>query len=280
MVYTRPLPDPEELSRLYRDEYYGRAGARALSWDGARRALHAVVMRDRCRSARGVEPGRALDVGCGDGDFLAHLRRRGWEVIGLELSAAAAGRARERGLEVREVELEGAGFAPASFDLVTLWHVLEHLPDPRRALREVRRILKPGGRLVLEVPDVASPTFRLCGESWFPLDVPRHLQHFEPRTLRRLLVMTGFEPVATKRLHAMDSVLAAISFVQRLRLLGERRGEHYFVTDFRRASAGRKLLFALVGPAIAAAAVPYSLLATALSGHGETLRVRAAPVRT
>ncbi len=277
MVYTRPLPGPDELSRLYRDEYYGRPRARPLSWDGARRALHAVVMRDRCRSVGGVAPGRALDVGCGDGDFLAHLRRRGWQVVGLELSAAAAGRARERGVEVREEELEAAGFAPGSFDLVTLWHVLEHLPDPRRALEEARRVLRPGGLLVLEVPNISSPTFRLCGERWFPLDVPRHLQHFDPRSLERILALSGFEPLGWRNLHAMDWVLAAISFVDRLGVLGRRRGEHYFVTDLRRAPAARKLLFALVAPAIAVGAVPYSLLATALSGHGETLRVRAAP---
>ncbi len=136
--------------------------------------------------------GRLLDVGCGSGLYLRAMRRLGWQVSGVELSAKAAAYAREAlGLDVREGSLEEAGFPDEHFDVVTLWHVLEHLPSPRRTLQEVVRVLKPDGILICEVPNIDSLQSRVMGHRWFHLDPPRHLYAFSPATLRAMLQAAG-----------------------------------------------------------------------------------------
>lgn len=271
--FVRPLPTEEELVTLYGDDYYGEQEPAILSWDRLRLALHSTVLWHRRQTLRWRSPGRLLDVGCGDGDFLAALEKRGWEVHGCEFSRTAAGLARSKGIEVHQGPLSSAGYPAGFFDVVTLWHVLEHLPEPARDLTVVHRLLKDDGLLVIEVPDSASPTFHLCGRSWFPLDVPRHLQHFTPTTLDAMLDRAGLRVQRRQRFHPFDFILAAVSFVDRLGLLGERQGAHYFVDDFRRASLMNKGLFLLAGFPLLLAAVPYSLIATGLGGHGETVRL-------
>jgi 2-polyprenyl-3-methyl-5-hydroxy-6-metoxy-1,4-benzoquinol methylase len=137
-----------------------------------------------------------LDVGCNLGTFLAALRdRTGCSVLGLEPAPTPAQYAREHfHLDAREACLEDVAdsFAPASFDLITLWHVLEHLWAPRRDLQIIRTLLKPGGTLIVEVPNFGDPLRRLFGSSWAYVDVPRHLLHFTPRTLRNVLEEAGF----------------------------------------------------------------------------------------
>jgi SAM-dependent methyltransferase len=139
---------------------------------------------------------RVLDVGCNLGSFLAVLRDRiGCSVAGLEPAPIPAKYAREHfHLDVREACLDDLAdsFAPASFDLITLWHVMEHLWAPRRDLDIVRSLLKPGGTLIVEVPNFADPLCRLFGSSWAYVDVPRHLLHFTPRSLRNFLEDAGF----------------------------------------------------------------------------------------
>jgi 2-polyprenyl-3-methyl-5-hydroxy-6-metoxy-1,4-benzoquinol methylase len=139
---------------------------------------------------------RVLDVGCNLGSFLAALRdRTGCSVAGLEPAPTPAKYAREHfHLDVREACLDdvAGSFGPASFDLITLWHVVEHLWEPRRDLHIVRSLLKPGGTLIVEVPNFDDPLRRLFGRSWSYIDVPRHLLHFTPRTLRNFLEEAGF----------------------------------------------------------------------------------------
>ena len=133
-----------------------------------------------------------VDVGCGDGTFLDALRRKGWDVYGTELSDAIAATARDRlGDRVRAGEIQESGFAPASFDLITFWHVLEHLEAPDRALLEARRLLNAEGRIVIAVPNIESWQAQRFGNVWLHLDVPRHRWHFSPRTLAALADRCG-----------------------------------------------------------------------------------------
>jgi SAM-dependent methyltransferase len=144
--------------------------------------------------------GRALDVGCGPGVFLEVLRAQGWEVAGVEPSARARAAAASRlgpGV-VLPGTLADARFAPASFDLVTFWDVLEHLPDPLGALRAARELLAPGGRLVIETQDVRSRAARLLGRRWHHYKHAEHLVHFHRGTLRRALEASGFEPLSMR----------------------------------------------------------------------------------
>jgi SAM-dependent methyltransferase len=134
-------------------------------------------------------PGALLDVGCGDGAFLARAEARGWTTAGLETSAEAAARARAsvRG-PILGMPLEQAALA-SDFDVVTFWDCLEHLVDPAAALRRVAARMRTGGVLAITMPNAAGTESRLWGRRWPYLDLGRygHLHHFTPRSLRRLV---------------------------------------------------------------------------------------------
>ncbi len=144
--------------------------------------------------SRNLEPGaKVLDVGCGRGVLLGELADRGFEVHGQEIIAEAARGADPRA-EIRIASsVAEAGYEDASLDEVIIWHVFEHLRDPRGSLEAVHRALKPGGRLVVAVPNFESAQARWTGAAWFHLDLPRHLYHFPASALRRLLSEVGFE---------------------------------------------------------------------------------------
>jgi len=160
-----------------------------------------------------VKPGgRLLEVGCGTGDLLAGVRDLGWTVTGVDFDAAAVAVARRRGLEVREGDLTSQRFPDASFDAVTMFHLFEHVPDPRALLVECYRILAPGGRIVIVTPNPRSRGHRRFGVSWMGLDPPRHLHLFPPEVLRREAERAGFR-VETLRTTLRDAeVMCAGSF--------------------------------------------------------------------
>lgn len=135
--------------------------------------------------------GRLLDVGCGNGAWVAHMRAGGWDAEGIDLDAAAVQAGRAAGLPVRVASVDDA--EPAAFDAVTLSHVLEHVPDPIGFLRACARALRPGGRLWIASPNLASTGHRRFGRHWLHLDPPRHLVLFGPRALQRALATAGLE---------------------------------------------------------------------------------------
>ncbi len=138
-------------------------------------------------------PGRLLDVGCGDGYFLLGMKRRGWEVRGVELNEKVAAFARDRlGLDVgdgAEHEVEWGG----PFDCITLFGVLEDVDDPNACLQRCHENLAPGGLLVVQTHNIRSWEARYFGASWFNVETPRHVWHFSPATLNRLLGNNRFQ---------------------------------------------------------------------------------------
>jgi SAM-dependent methyltransferase len=153
------------------------------------------------------EDGVVLDVGCGGGLFLSMLAERGAErVLGLDSSLDAAQAAwRQYRVPVLSVNLSRAPLAPSSCAAITMFHVLEHLYDPAAYLKAAHRLLRPQGRLVVQVPNAACWQFLLFGERWNGIDVPRHLIDFREPDLLALLDRCGFEPLRTKHFSVRDN---------------------------------------------------------------------------
>jgi SAM-dependent methyltransferase len=148
-----------------------------------------------------LPPGaRVLDVGCGGGRYLDHLRRRGFAAEGTEVDVALAEQLRrEHGFVVHAGELEELPLEEGGYDAVTLWWVLEHTHDPVRTLRAAARLLRPGGLAVVSVQNFDSLGRRVFGRYWQHLDLPGHLQHFDPRSLERALREASFDAVRIRQ---------------------------------------------------------------------------------
>jgi SAM-dependent methyltransferase len=181
-------PHPADLGRYYGKHYYGgRHGV--TSKFCARRRLRFLE-----RTAHNSTQKRLLDVGCGDGSFLLAARETGWKVMGTEMSPSPA---RDFGLDVRQALDHIAD--TERFDCVTMWHSLEHMKDIKSTLILVARHLAPQGHLIIAVPNTSSLQAKLFGPRWLHLDVPRHLYHFDPGSLRFILEDAGFRVHHTKR---------------------------------------------------------------------------------
>jgi len=199
LVSTRP--QPEDISRYYPDEYepHNLKPERG-GWARLMRILQRFV-------ASPVPPelkrskGKFLDIGCGTGVFLKELQTAGWEVHGVDISEKAIAVAREKlGLKnVKVGTLEGVRYPDEFFDVINMSHLIEHLPDPLGTLKEVKRVLRFGGCLVVTTPNFASVGARIFRGFWFPLDTPRHLYLFSPQTIKLLFGKVGGLEVIRER---------------------------------------------------------------------------------
>lgn len=192
MVYMEPRPDDESLMGFYPREYWGGRV------DGAGELVRAVEERLkegyklRAVGIAGLTGGRVLDIGCGRGEFIALLAARGFDTAGLEPGEEAARRGREAGLNIMHGGVGSVTIPDANFDAVTMWHVLEHMPQPLAALSEVKNMLRPGGRLIVALPDFGGWQATRYGSGWFGIDAPRHLSHFTRETFTAMAGKAGF----------------------------------------------------------------------------------------
>lgn len=220
LVYLNPQPEWSDLEYFYGSDYYTNIDG------GSRRPNIAYrVLRKLKRAVMGpLRPqffhfekreGRFLDIGCGNAAYEGYVMSDypGWEFYAVEPSHASAVLAkRVPHLNVFEGLLEDAQYPADFFDVILMSHSLEHTFDPCAALREVRRILRPGGRVVIKVPNFMSPSRRIFGEYWYHLDAPRHLFHFMPVVLSAMLRNVGFE-IDSVRFEALSgSVLRSIAY--------------------------------------------------------------------
>jgi SAM-dependent methyltransferase len=204
-----PMPPPEELSGYYPPSYwFAPDGSAAARLEESYRRL---VLRDHVRfvehALRGSKArGTLLDVGAGGGLFLGMMKERGFRVAALDFSQDAARVAWKRqGVPSVCALLERPPLRRGSFACVTMFHVLEHLPDPRVYVSAARDLLAPDGRLVVQVPNAASWQARLLGKAWNGLDVPRHLFDFRESDLARLLQSCGFQVLRRKHFSLRDN---------------------------------------------------------------------------
>lgn len=199
-VYLMPAPEESELDKYYPPRYYTRASGAVAVTDAVRQGME-TGFRYRLRTLSSLRPagGTMLDIGCGDGHFISFLRRHNWDAWGAEMSGAACSYAVEKlGLPPDRVicgDILKASLPEGHFDLITMYDVLEHLPDPRAVIGACEKLLKPGGRLFIQVPNLDSLGRRLMGPFWIHIDVPRHISHYTARTLR--LLFRGWDDVRT-----------------------------------------------------------------------------------
>lgn len=196
-VYVTPLPSEQYLHQHY--QTYLPAGEvhiaqwRTMMVNVFQRSLKAIEAK------RGRNKGALLDIGCGYGSFLEIARESGWDVYGLEPCAHARAYAESRSLNVASEDLFTRAYKREMFDVITLFYVLEHLPDPLKYLKEINRILKPGGLLLVRVPH-STPLVKFLEMLKIPnkiYDVPSHLSDFSPNTIALVLGRTGFGEIHT-----------------------------------------------------------------------------------
>ncbi len=192
LVRVDPRPVLESTRHVYEGDTYGfvRSSRTDAFVDGVPHATR--ILREL---ANIVRPGRLLEVGSATGEFLAAAWECGWQTHGVELSPHAAAVARRRGLDVTVGTLGDAQLPAASFDVVTMLDVIEHLVDPLAELREVYRVLRPGGLLCVETPNWKSVYRHLLGQRWAALQPRLHLLYLDARTASRLLDLAGFEVI-------------------------------------------------------------------------------------
>jgi len=272
LIRLDPQPAPEELAHYYPANYWFVPDETSASrWEEVYRGF---VLRDHVRfvtqALRGSSArGPLLDVGCGGGLFLGLMRKRGVKVIGFDYSRDAAAIAwRRQQVPALCGRLEHTPFHAESFAGVTMFHVLEHLYDPRAYLLAAHRVLEPDGRLVAQVPNAACWQFRLLGHRWNGIDVPRHLIDFRDGDVERLVESCGFEVVRRKYFSLRDNPAGlASSLAPSLDPMARR-------VRRQTETSGLRLAKDLIYLAMVAAAAPLTALEAACRA-GSTIMIEA-----
>ena len=186
LVLLKDPPLPSEMAQHYGpdyDRFIGRAGASPRRWQTQKEVI-----------SRYKAGGALLDLGCNSGSFLESMKDPEWQLFGIEMSAEAARKAQARSDgQVFVGDILEANFAPESFDVITCFDVLEHVYEPRNVMAKVRKWLKPQGVFYLVVPNIDSAAVRIFQSYWYGLELPRHLTHFSPDSLRVMLSAEGLE---------------------------------------------------------------------------------------
>jgi SAM-dependent methyltransferase len=209
LIRIHPRPTPRELTGYYPPTYWFEPLGNTA--DRLEEYYRRFVLRDHVRFVKRAieasgENGVVLDVGCGGGLFLRMLKERGVAVAGLDFSLEAASIAwRMNRVPAVCGNLSNAPFTPGSCRAITMFHVLEHLYDPTAYLESAHALLRPNGRLVIQVPNAACWQFLLLGQNWSGVDIPRHLLAFRTSDLEVLLDRCGFEPVRFKHFSLRDN---------------------------------------------------------------------------
>lgn len=203
LVWLSMPPKAEEMQRHYTDAYDDLISAAGESSPGRWRDRNAVLAMHK-------QSGVILDLGCSSGAFLQSLFGKGWNLFGIEMSEESARQAQAKsGANVFAGSILDAQFPPASFDAITCFDVFEHLYEPRRVMARVAEWLKPGGIFYVLVPNVDSAEARIFRSYWHGLELPRHLFHYSPASLRFLAESAGMCEVSleTRRNPAVGTSL-------------------------------------------------------------------------
>lgn len=186
MLVTFPQPDLESLGRYYESEdYISHTDAKRSLFEKAYHFVKGIALKNKLKLINSQQPGKGkiLDIGAGTGDFLLVAKQNGWQTTGFEPSDKAREIAINKGISFvgQTAELESH-----SFDVISMWHVLEHIPNLDNQTKELKRLLKPSGTLIIAVPNFKSFDAKHYGKYWAAYDVPIHLWHFSKKTIKIL----------------------------------------------------------------------------------------------
>jgi len=186
LLITSPQPSPENLGRYYEsNDYISHTDSKRSLFEKAYHFVKGIALKNKlnlinnCSSIKG----NLLDIGAGTGDFLLTAKQNGWNTIGVEPSEKAKGIAVGKGIQFSDSteELESN-----SFDVITMWHVLEHVPNLEIQIKELKRLVKPNGTIIIAVPNFKSYDAKYCGKFWAAFDVPIHFWHFSKTSIKLL----------------------------------------------------------------------------------------------
>jgi 2-polyprenyl-3-methyl-5-hydroxy-6-metoxy-1,4-benzoquinol methylase len=193
--YTNPIPLEKTIGDYYKSEnYISHSSTKKGIINKAYHIIRKRAIKQKELLASQKSTGKnLLDIGCGTGDFLGFCKSKNWNVLGLEPDADA----RKLALENNNIETEDLSYLSSiednSKDVITMWHVLEHVYNLNDDITEYKRILKPGGHLIVAVPNCGSHDAEHYKENWAALDLPIHLYHFQPKNIKELFHKHGME---------------------------------------------------------------------------------------
>jgi 2-polyprenyl-3-methyl-5-hydroxy-6-metoxy-1,4-benzoquinol methylase len=186
MLVTYPQPSLENLGKYYESvDYISHTDSKRSLFEKAYHFVKSIALKNKLNLINSLQPakGRILDIGAGTGDFLSVAKKNGWQTIGVEPSDKAKAIALKK--EVSFVE-DTAELEKQSFDVITMWHVLEHVPNLDNQIKELKRLLKPNGSLIVAVPNFKSFDAKYYGAFWAAYDVPIHFWHFSKKAIKAL----------------------------------------------------------------------------------------------
>ena len=203
LLYTTPRPNKEEIGSYYKsDEYYSHQENMEGFIPKVYEKVKTINLKNKYHiAAEETTKGKILDIGCGVGDFLHTMEQQGWDCTGVEPSEDAKAIARKRIKAQLLSSEEQENLSEGSFDVITMWHVLEHVDALRWQIQQLYRLCKPGGRIIIALPNYKSYDGQYYKAEWAAYDVPRHLNHFDQKTLINLFEENEMKHVKTKKLY-------------------------------------------------------------------------------
>lgn len=195
MLITYPQPSLENLGKYYESvDYISHTDSKRSLFEKCYHFIKSIALKNKLNLVNSLQPtkGSILDIGAGTGDFLSVVKENGWNTIGVEPSEKAKAIAQKKGVSFVEQtsELENN-----SFDVITMWHVLEHVPNLDNQIKELKRLLKPNGSLIIAVPNFKSFDAKQYGNFWAAYDVPIHFWHFSKTAIKKLFAKEDMELV-------------------------------------------------------------------------------------
>jgi 2-polyprenyl-3-methyl-5-hydroxy-6-metoxy-1,4-benzoquinol methylase len=184
MLITSPQPSPENLGKYYEStDYISHTDSKRSLFEKAYHFVKGIALKNKLNLVNNCSAikGNLLDIGAGTGDFLLTAKQNGWNTIGVEPSEKAKGIAINKGIKFSDSTQE---LESHFFDVITMWHVLEHVPNLEIQIRELKRLVKPNGTIIIAVPNYKSYDANYYGKFWAAFDVPIHFWHFSKTAIQ------------------------------------------------------------------------------------------------